>query len=222
MIKLVLVRHGKSVWNLENKFTGWADVDLCDIGIEEAKKAGKLLKEKGFSFDLAYTSNLKRTRETLDIILSEMNIDNIEIRSSAMLNERHYGALQGLNKDDVRKEYGEKQVKIWRRGITERPPLLTKDDPRYVEGAPLGENLLDTEKRVAEYFEKEIKKELLNGRKIIMTGHGNSFRALIKHLDKLSNEDVINLEVKTGKPVVYEFDDELHPIRHYYLGEEND
>ena len=216
MIKLVLIRHGESVWNLENRFTGWTDVDLSNNGIKEAKEAGKLLKEKGFVFDLGYTSSLKRSIHTLDYILKEMNLD-IEIRRSYKLNERHYGALQGLNKDETKEKYGEEQVKLWRRSVDVRPPLLTKDDPRYIEGEPLGENLLDTEKRVVSYFEEEIKKELLNKRKIIIAAHGNSLRSLIRYLDKLNDEEVLSLEIKTGKPIVYEFDDSLNVIRHYYL-----
>jgi 2,3-bisphosphoglycerate-dependent phosphoglycerate mutase len=221
MIKLVLVRHGKSIWNLENKFTGWTDVDLCDEGIEEAKEAGKLLKEKGFSFDLAYTSNLKRAINTLDLILNEMNL-NIEVRKNYKLNERHYGALQGLDKDETRKKYGDEQVYIWRRSYDVRPPLLTKDDPRYVEGEPLGESLKDTSERVIDYFVEEIKPELVNNKKIIIAAHGNSIRALIKYLDNLSDEDIMKIEIKTGSPIVYEFDDNLNVIRHYYLGDSND
>ena len=216
MIKLVLVRHGESIWNKENRFAGWTDVELSNNGIKEAKEAGKLLKEKGYTFDLGYTSSLKRSINTLDYILKEMNLD-IEIRRSYKLNERHYGALQGLNKDETKEKYGEEQVKLWRRSVDVRPPLLTKDDPRYIEGEPLGENLLDTEKRVVSYFEEEIKKELLNKRKIIIAAHGNSLRSLIRYLDKLNDEEVLSLEIKTGKPIVYEFDDSLNVIRHYYL-----
>ena len=199
MIKLVLVRHGESIWNKENRFAGWTDVELSNNGIKEAKEAGKLLKEKGYTFDLGYTSSLKRSINTLDYILKEMNLD-IEIRRSYKLNERHYGALQGLNKDETKEKYGEEQVKLWRRSVDVRPPLLTKDDPRYIEGEPLGENLLDTEKRVVSYFEEEIKKELLNKRKIIIAAHGNSLRSLIRYLDKLNDEEVLSLEIKTGKP----------------------
>ena len=221
MIKLVLVRHGKSIWNKENKFTGWTDVDLAPEGIEEAKEAGKLLKEKGFSFDLAYTSNLKRAINTLDLILNEMNL-NIEVRRNYKLNERHYGALQGLDKDETRKKYGDEQVHIWRRSYDVRPPLLTKDDPRYVEGEPLGESLKDTSERVIDYFVEEIKPELVNNKKIIIAAHGNSIRALIKYLDNLSDEDIMKIEIKTGSPIVYEFDDDLNVIRHYYLGDINE
>ena len=222
MIKLVLIRHGKSVWNKENKFTGWTDVELASEGIEEAKEAGKLLRENGFYFDLAYTSNLKRAKDTLNIILDEINIKNIDIRNSYKLNERHYGALQGLNKDEVREEYGEEQVRIWRRSYDVKPPLLTKDDPRYIEGEPLGESLKDTEKRVSEYYNEEIKKELLKGKKIIISAHGNSLRGLIKYLENISDKDIMNLEIPTGKPLIYELDDELNVINHYYLGDTNE
>ncbi len=217
MIKLVLIRHGKSVWNKENKFTGWTDVELASEGIEEAKEAGKILRENGFYFDLAYTSNLKRAKDTLNIILDEINIKNIDIRNSYKLNERHYGALQGLNKDEVREEYGDEQVRIWRRSYDVKPPLLTKDDPRYIEGEPLGESLKDTEKRVSEYYNEEIKKELLKGKKIIISAHGNSLRGLIKYLENISDEDIMNLEIPTGKPLIYELDEKLNLIKHYYL-----
>lgn len=221
MNKLVLVRHGQSIWNLENKFTGWTDVDLSENGIKEAKEAGRLLKEKGYSFDLGYTSNLKRAINTLDLILNEMGLD-IEVRRSYMLNERHYGALQGLNKDETKKKYGEEQVHIWRRSYDVRPPLLTLDDPRYIEGEPIGESLFDTSKRVIKYFEEEIRNELLNNKKIIISAHGNSIRALMKYLDKLSDEEVMKLEIKTGSPIIYELDDNLNVIKHYYLGDNND
>lgn len=229
MIKLVLVRHGQSVWNLENKFTGWTDVDLSENGKEEAIKARKLLKEKGYVFDLGYTSLLKRAMNTLDLILNEMGLSNIEIRRSYKLNERHYGALQGLNKADTAKKYGDEQVKLWRRSTDVRPPELSKDDERYpgndpkykgIDNLPVTENLNDTIVRVVDYYENEIKKELLNGRKIIIAAHGNSLRALMKYLDNLSDEEVINLEIKTGSPICYELDDNLKPIRHYYVEEE--
>ena len=230
MIKLVLVRHGQSEWNLENKFTGWTDVDLSQNGIEEAKNAGKLLKENGFSFNLGYTSVLKRAINTLDYILKEMNEEDIEIRRSYKLNERHYGALQGLNKAETAEKYGEEQVKLWRRSSNVRPPELTKDDPRYPgndpkysdideKELPLTENLEDTIVRVVDYYENEIKKELINGKQIIIAAHGNSLRALMKYLDNLNEEEVLALEIKTGSPICYELDDELKPIRHYYIGE---
>ena len=228
MIKLVLVRHGQSMWNLENKFTGWTDVDLSKKGIEEARNAGKLLKEKGYTFDLGYTSVLKRAMNTLDLILEEMG-ESIEIRRSYKLNERHYGALQGLNKTETAEKYGADQVKLWRRSSNVRPPELSKDDPRYpgndpkyagIDNLPTTENLEDTIVRVVDYFENEIKKELENGRNIIIAAHGNSLRALMKYLDNLNEEEVLALELKTGSPICYELDENLKPIRHYYVGEE--
>lgn len=230
MIKLVLVRHGQSEWNLENKFTGWTDVSLSPKGIEEAKEAGRVLKEKGFSFDLGFTSELKRAKDTLDYILKEMGEENIEIRRSWKLNERHYGALQGLNKDETKKKYGEEQVLLWRRSTDVRPPALDVTDPRYPgndpkykelkeDELPRTENLLDTIKRVLEYWNSDIKPELEKGRKIIIAAHGNSLRGLIKYLDNISDEDIIKLELQTGNPICYELDDNLKPIRHYYLKE---
>ncbi len=228
MIKLVLVRHGQSMWNLENKFTGWTDVELSPKGIAEAKGAGKVLKEKGFSFDLAFTSVLKRAEDTLRYILKEMNEENIEIKRSWKLNERHYGALQGLNKEETKEKYGEKQVLLWRRSTDVRPPELDKSDKRYPgndpkynglseEELPKTENLLDTIKRVVEYWNSDIKPELENGRKIIIAAHGNSLRGLIKYLDNISDEDIIKLELQTGNPICYELDDNLKPIKHYYI-----
>ena len=228
MIKLVLVRHGQSIWNLENKFTGWTDVSLSENGIKEAKEAGIILKEKGYTFDLAFTSVLKRAEDTLSYILEEMNLNNIEIRRIWKLNERHYGALQGLNKDETRKKYGDEQVKLWRRSANVRPPALDKMDPRYPgndpkykdltnEELPTTENLMDTVKRVIEYWNSDIKNQLLKGRKIIIVAHGNSLRGLMKYLDNMSDEEVINLEIETGNPICYELDDNLKPIRHYYV-----
>ena len=228
MIKLVLVRHGQSMWNLENKFTGWTDVELSPKGIAEAKEAGKVLKEKGFSFDLAFTSVLKRAEDTLRYILKEMNEENIEIKRSWKLNERHYGALQGLNKEETKEKYGEKRVLLWRRSTDVRPPELDKSDKRYPgndpkynglseEELPKTENLLDTIKRVVEYWNSDIKPELENGRKIIIAAHGNSLRGLIKYLDNISDEDIIKLELQTGNPICYELDDNLKPIKHYYV-----
>ena len=229
MIKLVLVRHGESVWNKENKFTGWTDVELSENGIKEAHNAGVLLKENNYTFDIAYTSVLKRANDTLDIILDELNL-NIPIKYDWHLNERHYGALQGLNKDETRLKYGDEQVKLWRRSSDVFPPKLTKDDPRYPgndpkysslseEELPLTENLNSTIKRVIEYWNSDIKETILNGNNVIIVAHGNSLRGLIKYLDDMSDEAIINLEIPTGRPLVYELDDELKPIRHYYLGE---
>lgn len=228
MIKLVLVRHGQSIWNLENKFTGWTDVGLSSNGVNEAIEAGKVLKEKGFTFDLAYTSVLKRAEDTLTYILKEMNEEDIEIRRSWKLNERHYGALQGLNKDETRKKYGDEQVLLWRRSATVRPPKLELTDSRYPgndpkysnltkEELPRTENLVDTIKRVVEYFKEEIEPELKNNKKIIIVAHGNSLRGLIKYLDNISDEDIISLELETGNPICYELEDDLKPIKHYYL-----
>lgn len=228
MIKLVLVRHGQSVWNLENKFTGWTDVELSKQGILEAKEAGKILKEKGFCFDLAFTSVLKRAEDTLGYILKEMGEENIEIRRSWKLNERHYGALQGLNKDETREKYGAKQVLLRRRSTDVRPPKLEEDDSRYPgndekykdlnkDELPKTENLLDTINRVLEYWNSDIKPEIESGKRVIIVAHGNSLRGLIKYLDNISDEDIIKLELETGNPICYELDENLKPIRHYYL-----
>ena len=228
MIKLVLVRHGQSVWNLENKFTGWTDVELSENGIKEAKEAGIVLKQKGFTFDIAFTSVLKRANDTLNYILEELDLKDIPINYSYKLNERHYGALQGLNKDETRKKYGENQVLLWRRSADVRPPSLTKDDLRYPGNdpkysnlkeseLPLTENLVDTIKRVVEYYNSDIKKELEQSKKVIIVAHGNSLRGLMKYLDNLTDEEVIKLEIETGNPICYELDDNLKPIKHYYL-----
>ena len=231
MQKLVIVRHGESIWNLENKFTGWTDVGLSDNGIKEAINAGKTLKMLGYTFDVAYTSVLKRAKDTLNIILKELDL-NIEINKTYKLNERHYGALQGLNKDETRKKYGEEQVRLWRRSAEVRPPALTKDDPRYPGNdpiykdipeseLPLTENLVDTIKRVVSYYESTIIPVLILGKKIIIVAHGNSLRGLVKYLDNLSDEEVMDLEIPTGVPLVYELDDNLKPIKHYYLKDED-
>ena len=231
MIKLVLVRHGQSVWNLENRFTGWTDVELSEKGVNEAINAGKLLKEKGYNFDIAYTSVLKRANDTLYYILKELNID-IPIHYSWRLNERHYGALQGLNKDETKEKYGEEQVHLWRRSADVRPPALQLDDPRYPgndlkykdltkEELPLTENLLDTVDRVVEFFESDIKKDLLAKKEIIIVAHGNSLRGLMKYLDNLTNDEVVSLEIATGRPICYILDDDLKPVRHFYIDEEN-
>ncbi len=228
MIKLVLVRHGQSMWNLENRFTGWTDVELSEQGIKEAKEAGKVLKEKGFEFDVAYTSVLKRANDTLKYILEELGEENIPVKKSWRLNERHYGALQGLNKDETKEKYGAEQVLLWRRSTDVRPPELSKDDERYPGNdpkysdlkeneLPTTENLIDTIERVMEYWNSDIKKDLEAGKRVIIAAHGNSLRGLIKYLDNMTDEEIIKLELQTGNPICYELDDNLKPIRHYYL-----
>ncbi|MBR1884029.1 MAG: 2,3-diphosphoglycerate-dependent phosphoglycerate mutase [Clostridia bacterium] len=228
MIKLVLVRHGQSQWNLENRFTGWTDVELSEKGVNEAIEAGKALKEKGYHFDLAFTSELKRAQNTLNYILKEMGEEGIEIRKSWRLNERHYGALQGLNKDETKEKYGENQVLLWRRSTDVRPPELEVTDPRYPGNdpkysglseseLPKTENLIDTIDRVIKYWDSDIKPALEEGRNVIIAAHGNSLRALMKYLDNISDEDVIKLELETGNPICYELDENLKPITHYYV-----
>lgn len=230
MIKLVIVRHGQSIWNLENKFTGWTDIDLSENGIKEAKEAGKILKSKNYKFDIAYTSILKRAQDTLKYILEELDETNIETKKSYKLNERHYGALQGLNKDETRKKYGDEQVKLWRRSMFIKPPALSLDDERYPgndikykdlnkEELPTTENLQDTINRVIDYWNSDIKKDLLNNKNVIIVAHGNSLRGLIKYLDNVSNEEIMNIELPTGRPICYELDENLIPIKHYYVDE---
>lgn len=235
MIKLVLIRHGQSMWNLENKFTGWTDVDLSPKGVEEAKEAGKLLKEKGYTFDVAYTSVLMRANKTMDLALHELGEDNIEKHYTWRLNERHYGALQGLNKAESAKKWGDEQVHIWRRSADVQPPALTKDDPRWpgnqplyqelikkgeitIEDCPLTECLVDTAKRVKPYFDEEIAPALKKGRKVLIAAHGNSLRALVMELEHLTADQIISVEIPTGKPLVYELDDKnLAVLNKYYL-----
>lgn len=230
MKKLVIVRHGQSLWNLENKFTGWTDVGLSEKGIKEAQNAGKLLKDLNYTFDIAYTSVLKRANDTLYYILDELNERNIPIKYSYKLNERHYGALQGLNKDETKEKYGEEQVKLWRRSADVRPPALITEDERYpgndpkykdlTKGElPLTENLIDTIKRVTEYWQSDIAPTIKEDKNVIIVAHGNSLRGLIKYLDNLSNDEVIKLEIDTGRPICYELDDNLKPIKHYYIDE---
>jgi len=229
MIKLVLLRHGESTWNKENLFTGWTDVDLNKKGIEEAHESARLLKESGFTFDLAFTSVLVRATRTLDIVLKDMNL-KIPIKQSWRLNERHYGALQGLNKAKTAKKYGEKKVHEWRRSYDIRPPALKKTDKRYPGNDPLykdvykkdlptTECLKDTVERFLPYWHKTIVPELKKGKKIIISAHGNSLRALVKYLDNIPDEEIPKLNIPTGIPLIYELDDNLKPIRHYYLGD---
>ena len=219
-MKLVLIRHGESQWNLENKFTGWKDVDLSPKGVEEAKAGGKALKEQGLVFDVAYTSYLKRAIKTLNYVLEELDELYIPVYKSWRLNERHYGALQGLNKAETAKKYGDDQVLIWRRSFDVAPPAIDKSseyypksDRRYAdltdEEAPLGESLKDTIARVLPYWHSDISKSLQEGKNVIVAAHGNSLRALIKYLLNISNEDILNLNLVTGKPMVFEIDKDL-------------
>ncbi len=230
MKKLVLLRHGESVWNKENRFTGWTDVDLSEKGRNEAKKAGQLLKESGFAFDVAFTSVLKRAIRTLWIVLDEMDWMWIPIHNSWRLNERHYGALQGLNKAETAAKYGEPQVHIWRRSFDVRPPALEKIDPRYPghdvryrdlaeHELPRMESLQDTIARFLPYWHQVIKPVVASGKSVIIAAHGNSLRGLVKYLDQLSDEQIVELNIPTGIPLVYELDQELKPLRHYYLGD---
>lgn len=228
MYKLVLIRHGQSLWNLENKFTGWTDVDLSENGLIEARKAGAMLRENGYTFDVAYTSVLKRAIRTLQIVLHEMDLMWIPVNKSWRLNERHYGALQGLNKQETIEKYGEEQVHKWRRYVDVRPPELTIDDPRYPgnevkyrdlkeDELPLTENLSDTEKRVLEEWNKNIAPAIKSGKKVVISAHGNTLRALVKYLDNVSSDGIANLNIPTGTPLVYELDEDLKPINHYYI-----
>jgi len=231
MHKLVLLRHGESIWNRENRFTGWTDVDLSDRGREEAREAGRLMATSGFAFDLAYTSVLKRAIRTLWIALDEMDLMWIPVRNSWRLNERHYGALQGLNKAETANKFGEQQVKIWRRSYDIPPPALEVSDarspacdPRYGELAPaeipLTECLKDTVARFLPLWNSSIAPEVAAGRRVLISAHGNSLRALVKYLDNVSEQDIVELNIPTGIPLVYELDASLKPIRHYYLGDQ--
>lgn len=231
MYKLVLLRHGESVWNRENRFTGWTDVDLSEKGLTEAHKAGKILREEGFVFDKAYTSVLKRAIRTLWITLDEMDLMWIPVSRSWRLNERHYGALQGLNKSETAAKYGEEQVFIWRRSYEIPPPPLEegdernpKNDPRYgdlkVEEYPLTECLKDTVERFLPYWNDEIAPAIRSGKRVLIAAHGNSLRALVKHLDNISDNEISQLNIPTGVPLVYELDEDLRPLRHYYIGDQ--
>jgi 2,3-bisphosphoglycerate-dependent phosphoglycerate mutase len=231
MYKLVLIRHGESLWNRENRFTGWRDIDLSPLGEEEARIAGATLREKGFDFDMAYTSVLKRAIRTLWLIQDEMDLIWIPTIRSWRLNERHYGALTGLNKTEMVKKYGEEQVHIWRRSYDVRPPAYTsgdKDNPAYHrryseipdEEIPMTECLKDTVRRAVPLWEDEIAPSILSGKRVIIAAHGNSIRALVKYLDKVSDKDISEINIPTGIPLVYELNDELTPARHYYLGDD--
>lgn len=230
MHKLVLMRHGESQWNLENRFTGWTDVDLTDTGCEQARLAGELLRENGFEFDLAFSSVLKRAIRTLWIALDAMDAMHTPIGLSWRLNERHYGALQGLNKAETAARYGDAQVLLWRRAYAIAPDPLDQDDPRHPrfdaryrnlspEQLPATECLRDTVERVVPFWNDSIAAAVRSGRRVLVSAHGNSLRALIKHLDGISDDEIVKVNIPTGQPLVYELDDDLRPLRHYYLGD---
>ena len=230
MYKLVLIRHGESTWNLENRFTGWTDVDLTPTGVEQAKQAGRLLKAEGYDFDIAYTSVLKRATRTLWHTLGELDRTWLPVVHSWRLNERHYGALQGLNKADMAKQYGDEQVLVWRRSYDTPPPPLEPNDPRseradvrYAklspEQVPLTECLKDTVARVLPFWNESMAPAIRAGRRLVVAAHGNSIRALVKYLDGISDADIVGLNIPNGIPLVYELDSELKPLRHYYLGD---
>jgi 2,3-bisphosphoglycerate-dependent phosphoglycerate mutase len=228
MLKLVLLRHGESLWNHENRFTGWTDIDLSRLGEQEALAAGRLLKAQGYAFDSCHTSYLRRAIKTLWLVLEEMDLMWLPVVKSWRLNERHYGALQGLNKAEMAREAGEEQVRLWRRSYAVRPPALDPADlrvpardPRYAalprRDLPCTESLEDTVARVLPYWEEAILPEMRAGRRLLISAHGNSLRALVKHLDGISDEAIPSVEIPTGRPLVYEFDDQLKPQRRYYL-----
>jgi 2,3-bisphosphoglycerate-dependent phosphoglycerate mutase len=230
MYKLVLLRHGESTWNLANRFTGWTDVDLSPKGVEEAREAARLLREGGYTFDVAYTSLLKRAIRTLWIVMDGMDLMWIPVHRSWRLNERHYGALQGLDKAETAAQYGDQQVKIWRRSYDTPPPALTPDDERFPgrdrryadlkpEELPLAESLKDTVARFLPAWHGTIVPEIRAGKRVLIAAHGNSLRALIKHLDGVSEDEIVELNVPTGIPLVYELDADLRPLRSEYLGD---
>ena len=232
MMKLVLLRHGESEWNKLNLFTGWMDVDLSDKGREEARAAGRTLREEGYDFDVCYTSYLKRAIHTLNLALDEMDRAWLPVVKSWKLNERHYGALQGLNKAETAEKYGEEQVKIWRRSFDVKPPELSADDERSAgrqamyrgvdpKLLPANESLETTIERVVPYFEETIKPDMAAGRRVVIAAHGNSLRALVKYFDNVSREDIIGVNIPTAAPLVYEFDDSFRALRHYYLGDQD-
>jgi len=231
MIKLVLLRHGQSAWNLENRFTGWTDVDLTEQGIEEARQAAVSLNEAGLTFDVAYTSVLKRAIRTLWLTLDGMDLMWIPVHRHWRLNERHYGGLQGLNKAETADKYGEEQVLVWRRSYSTPPPELTLDDERYPghdrryadltpEELPLTECLKDTVERFLPYYQDTILPDIQAGKRVLIAAHGNSLRALVKYLDDISDEEIISLNIPTGVPLVYELDDNYKPLKSYYLGDQ--
>jgi len=230
MHKVVLLRHGESVWNKANLFTGWTDVDLSEKGVQEAEQAGETLLAEGYTFDVAYTSVLKRAIRTLWIVMDKMDLMWIPVHRHWRLNERHYGALQGLNKAETAKKYGEEQVLIWRRSYDIRPPALDESDERYPgrdpryadlsrDELPLTECLKDTVARFVPYWEQVIAPDVKSGRRVLIAAHGNSLRALVKYLDQVSDEEIVSLNIPTGIPLVYELDEDLRPLKHYYLGD---
>ncbi len=232
MMKLVLVRHGESEWNKLNLFTGWTDVDLSEKGHEEAKQAGVLLKKEGYDFDVAYTSYLKRAIHTLNHVLEEMDREWLPVIKTWKLNERHYGALQGLNKAETAAKYGEDQVKIWRRSYDVKPPALADDDERNAKLQPMyrdvdpallpnNESLETTVERAVPFFNEVVKADMKAGKRVIIAAHGNSLRALVKYFDNLTPDEIIGVNIPTGVPLVYEFDDDFNVIRHYYLGDQD-
>ncbi len=230
MYKLVLIRHGESTWNLENRFTGWTDVDLTPTGVAQAQNAGRLLKAEGFQFDVAYTSVLKRAIRTLYLALDEMDATWLPVVKSWRLNERHYGGLQGLNKADMAKQYGDEQVLVWRRSYDTPPPVLEahdprseRSDPRYARldpaQVPLTECLKDTVERVMPFWNESMAPAIKAGKRIVVAAHGNSIRALVKYLDNIGDDEIVGVNIPNGIPLVYELDENLKPIRHYYLGD---
>jgi 2,3-bisphosphoglycerate-dependent phosphoglycerate mutase len=229
--KLVLLRHGESQWNLENRFTGWTDVGLTEKGKSEAQSSGQLLKEEGFKFDVIHTSVLKRANHTMDICMKEMGVENILIHYNWRLNERHYGALQGLNKAETAAKYGEEQVHIWRRSYSTPPPKLEMDDKRHPKfdekyseltpaELPASECLKDTVDRFLPYWFESIMPDIKSGKRVLIVAHGNSLRALVKYLDQVSDEEIVGLNIPTGVPLIYELDDNLNSLKNYYLGDQ--
>ncbi|MFC1635613.1 2,3-diphosphoglycerate-dependent phosphoglycerate mutase [Planctomycetota bacterium] len=230
MIRMVLIRHGESTWNKENRFTGWTDVDLTEQGVHEAREAGTVLKKEGYTFDIAFTSVLKRAIRTLWIVLDQMDLMWLPVVNSWRLNERHYGALQGLNKAEMAQKYGEEQVHIWRRSYDIRPPALETTDERYPgkdakyrgldpQDIPAAECLKDTVERFLPYWHESMVPELKKGKRILVSAHGNSIRALVKYLDHINDDEITQLNIPTGIPLIYELDDDLKPRKHFYLGD---
>ncbi len=231
MYKVVFIRHGQSAWNLENRFTGWTDVDLTDLGRQEAREGAELLRKEGFDFDVCYTSYLRRAVKTLDIVLDVMDLMWLPVFKHWELNERHYGALQGLNKAETAEKYGDEQVFVWRRSYDTPPPSLEPSDPRFpgnerryadipAERLPLAESLKDTVARVLPFWHEILAPEILSGRRVLVSAHGNSLRAIVKYLDNMEDDAIAKLNIPTGVPLVYELDKKLKPLGHHYLGDQ--